>query len=229
MATACFDWEQITKGLLPAIPYPADTNFLQIKGQVTAKRLLKSKDPLTLNVMMQTKDNIRNMFVLPVKSDGSFEQKNLFYYDTVKLFYGLNNQKNSIGSVKFEGSLMKGEDRKIFFKNPQIVPNELITSLYKKGNNEEPTEDSLFFAAQGKLQKLSALTTLKTVTVKAKIKTTKQILDDYYTRGMYSGEGNNIAVDVEGDTSVNGRNIWDYLQSKIPGLNVTRQGSNPDY
>ena len=223
-----FNWEQITKELLPATLYPADTSYLQIKGQVTAKKLLKSKEALTLNVMLQTKDSVRKMFVLPVKSDGSFDQNNLFFYDTAKLFYGLNTQKNSIGSVKFEGSLMKNEDRKSFFINHQIEPSELITPLYKKENNEETTEDSLFFLMQEKLQKLSALTTLKTVTVKAKIKTTKQILDDYYTRGMYSGEGNNIAVDVEGDISVNGRNIWDYLQSKIPGLNVTRQGSNPE-
>jgi len=223
-----FDWERITKGLLPATPYPADTNYLQIKGQVTAKKLLKSKEPLTLNVMLQTKDSVRKMFVLPVKRDGSFDQNNLFFYDTAKLFYGLNNQKNSTGAVKFEGSLMKSEDRKSFFINQQIEQSELIIPLNKKGGNKEPTEDSLFFAAQEKLQKLSALITLKTVTVKAKSKTTKQILDDYYTRGMYAGEGSSIAIDVEGDISVNGRNIWDYLQSKIPGLNVTRRGSNPE-
>ena len=223
-----FDWERITKGLLPATPYPADTNYLQIKGQVTAKKLLKSKEPLTLNVMLQTKDSVRKMFVLPVKRDGSFDQNNLFFYDTAKLFYGLNNQKNSTGAVKFEGSLMKSEDRKSFFINQQIEQSELIIPLNKKVGNKEPTEDSLFFAAQEKLQKLSALTTLKVVTVKTKIKTTKQILDDYYTRGMYAGEGSSIAIDVEGDISVNGRNIWDYLQSKIPGLNVTRRGSNPE-
>lgn len=223
-----FDWEQITKGLLPAIPYPADTNYLQIKGQVIAKKLLKSKEPLTVNVMLQTKDSVRKMFVLPVKSDGSFDQDNLFFYDTAKLFYSLNTKKNSTGSVKFEGSLMKSEDRKTFFINQQIEQSELIIPLNTKASNKEPTEDSLFFAAQEKLQKLSALTTLKTVTVKAKIKTTKQILDDYYTRGMYSGEGNNIAVDVEGDMSSNGRNIWNYLQSKIPGLIITRHGNDPE-
>ena len=123
---------------------------------------------------------------------------------------------------------MKSEDRKSFFINQQIEQSELIIPLNKKVGNKEPTEDSLFFAAQEKLQKLSALTTLKVVTVKTKIKTTKQILDDYYTRGMYAGEGSSIAIDVEGDISVNGRNIWDYLQSKIPGLNVTRRGSNPE-
>ena len=95
------------------------------------------------------------MFVLPVKTDGRFEQNSLFFYDTAKLFYGLNTQKNSIGSVKFESSIMKNEDRKSFFINPQIIPGELITPLYKKWNNEKSTEDSLFFTAQEKLQKLS--------------------------------------------------------------------------
>ncbi|HEV8083208.1 MAG TPA: hypothetical protein VGP55_08415 [Chitinophagaceae bacterium] len=219
-----FNWEQITKGILPTILYPADTGYLKIKGQVTTKKTLKSKEQLALNIMLQTKDNKRNMFAIPVKSDGNFEQNNLFYYDTVKLFYNLSTQKNKINAVKFEASLMKDEERKNFFIN-QPVSYKSTAALYNnKENYKEAKQDSVFFAVQEKLQKLTATKTLKTVIVSAKIKTSKQILDDYYTRGMYSGEGNNIAVDVEGDIHASGLKLWDYLQAKIPGLRVSNNG-----
>lgn len=211
-----YNWEAITKGQLPAIPYPADTSYLQIKGQIVAKKLLRSTQPLTVNVMLQTKDSVRSMMVLPVKSDGSFEQKNIFVYDTVKLFYSVNTKKNIPNSVRFQGGLMTGEERKNYFMN-QPPPGNDPGMAAPSGNNKAPLPQHQFFAAR---EKLMGSTILKEVTVTAKIKTTKQILDDYYADGIYSGENNNIAIDVEGDISTNGRDIWSYLQTKIPGFNV---------
>jgi hypothetical protein len=211
-----YNWQAITKGLYPTIPYPADTSYLQIKGQITAKKLLRSTQPLTVNIMLQTKDSVRSMLVLPVKSDGSFEQKNLFVYDTVKLFYSINTKKNSTHSIRFEGGLMNGMARKNYFGDQRLSVSEWVNTA-TPGLNQAPLQQNQFLAAA---EKLARSTTLKAVTVTAKIKTTKQILDEYFTHGIYSGEDNNIAIDVEGDISTNGRNIWDYLQTKIPGFNT---------
>ncbi|MDN3655728.1 hypothetical protein QWZ08_08830 [Ferruginibacter paludis] len=210
-----YNWQAITKGLLPEIAYPADTSYLQIKGQITQKKLLRSSQPLTVNVMLQTKDSVKKMLVLPVKRDGSFEQRNLFVYDTVKLFYSINNQKNINGAVKFYGGLMKREERKSYFSTGQIL---LPSATLFESNITIPAKEINFFATQEKLRQLAASKTLLEVIVKTKIKTTTQILDDYYTHGLYSGEGNNIAVDIQGDITANGRNLWNYLQSKIPGF-----------
>ncbi len=215
-----FDWEQIAMGSLPFISYPPDTGYLQIKGQLPANKPFKAKDPLTINVMMQTKDSTKNMLVISIKSNGYFEQDNLFYYDTVKLFYTINTKKNSIGVVKFQNGLMKDAERKNYFINHHFTAYQHYASTYNEQGMEKPGDDSSFFKQQEK-QIFLASKTLKPVIVTAKTKTTKQILDDYYTRGMYAGEGNNIAVDVEGDVHAIGSNIWDYLQSKIPGLNVS--------
>lgn len=209
-----YNWQAITKGLLPAIPYPADTSYLQIKGQITQKKLMRSTQPLTVNVMLQTKDSVRSMLVLPVKSDGSFEQRNLFVYDTVKLFYSINTKKNSTHSVKFEMGLMNGADRKKYFGTQPPSISEWVNTI-APDNNQAPLQPHQFLAAA---EKLTKSTTLKEITVTAKIKTTKQVLDEYYTHGIYSGEDNNIAIDIEGDISTNGRDIWSYLQTKIPGL-----------
>ena len=75
MGHRLFDWEKIAMGQLPQIKYPADTNYLQIKGTVKLKRPDETKGDLLLNVMLMTKDSSKTMYIIPVKKDGSFENR----------------------------------------------------------------------------------------------------------------------------------------------------------
>lgn len=221
-----FDWEKIAKGKLMDIHYPAETDYLQIKGKVAGKNVLKSKEQLSLNVMLLTKDSSKSMFVIPVQKDGSFTQKNAFYYDSIQLFYSLNGKKlsNRVIPVKFENSLLTNDEKKDFFAGQQMANNRWNdASLIDKSAGVSKT--SSLFEEQDKLRENKLSGTLEEVKVTTRVKSKKQILDEFYTRGVFAGEGNNYTIDVEGDISSRSLNIWDYLQSKIPGLTVVGSGS----
>ena len=214
-----YNWEQIANGVMPPIQYTADTSYIQIKGQVTAGRLHHFKEPLSLNMVLFTKDSAKNIFTVPVQSDGSFEKSHLFYYDTAKLYYSLIAAKKIKGVVKFNNNFLSGEERKNFFKN---ITNEVQKNNFPMTDkNSLSVTSEIFYRELNKRLDFKAGTTLKEVKVKVRLKTAKQVLDEYYTSGFYSGEGNNYMIDVEGDiTSSRYRDIFAYLQTKIPGLNV---------
>ena len=221
-----FDWEKIAKGKLMDIRYPAETDYLQIKGKITANKVLKSKEQLSLNVMLLTKDSSKSMYAIPIQKDGTFKQENTFYYDTAKLFYSINGKKilNNVESVKFENSLLNVDAKKAFFAGQQMGNNSASDPLVIDKTDGVNKTISIF-NEQDQLRRSIASATLKEVVVTARVKTKKQILDDFYTRGVFGGEGNNYTVDVEGDISAKSQNIWNYLQSKIPGLTVVNSGS----
>ncbi|MCW3120049.1 MAG: hypothetical protein JWM28_4131 [Chitinophagaceae bacterium] len=226
-----FDWDKITKGLLPVIQYPAETDYLKIKGHLTVKKLLKSKDPLLLNVILNTKDSTKSMLVIPIQADGSFEQKPIFYDDTAQLFYSLSGKRsiNKMGTVKFENGLLADDVRKQFFLTQQIASGAVLSFLKDESIGNPEKQVGSFFSEQENFVKMRASETLKEVVVHAKVKTRKQILDDYYTSGLYSGEDNNYTVDVEGDINASGyRDIFAYLQTKIPGLKVEYIRPSPE-
>ena len=214
-----FDWEQILKGALPSMPYLPDTSYLEIKGKLVTKKTISSKKPVTINLIVQDKDNVRKTMQIPVNSNGNFGQRNLFYYDTVKLFYSLSSGEYKGRPVEFENGLMKNEERKKYLFT-KYTTGEYFSDAVKPDIGKSGT-DYFFGQMQKSQNNLKDTVTLKSVTVSAKVKTKKQLLDDYYTRGMYSGEGNSIAIDVEGDIHAGSLNLWDYLQGKIPGLNVS--------
>jgi len=221
-----FDWEKIVKGKLPDIHYPAETEYLQIKGKITGNKFIKSKGLLSLNVMLQTKDSSKSMLVIPIQKDGTFKQKDVFYYDTVQLFYNIYGEKqvSKRNLVKFENNLLNADEKKGFFSYLQMSDNRLAESL-PFDKSKELIQTNTLFQEQDKAREVMASGTLKNVVVTARVKPKKQILDEFYTRGVFAGEGNNYTVDVEGDIYAKGLNIWNYLQSKIPGLTVVNPGS----
>lgn len=221
-----FDWEKIAKGELMDIRYPAETDYLQIKGKVTGKSVLKTKEQLMLNIMLQTKDSSKSMYIVPVQRDGTLQQNDVFYYDSVQLYYSINAKKllNKSYSVALENGLLTKDERKNFFASDKTLNNGLPYFTAINGNTEATPKNSLF-TAQDKLRGNIISGTLKEVKVTTRVKSRKRILDDFYTSGVFAGEGNNYTVDVEGDISSRGLNIWNYLQSKIPGLTVDNSGS----
>lgn len=220
-----FDWEKMAKGKLMDIHYPAETDYLQIKGKITGNKVLKSKEQLSLNVMLLTKDSSKSMFVIPIQKDGTFEQRNVFYYDSVQLFYSINKKSlSSRNPLRFENDLLTNDERKNFFASDKILNNRLFDTSPIDGSTETSQTNSLF-NAQDKLRENKLSGTLEEVKVTTRVKSKKQILDEFYTRGVFAGEGNNYTIDVEGDISSRSLNIWDYLQSKIPGLTVVGSGS----
>jgi len=85
-----FKWEDILAGKLPLIQYPADSGYMELKGQVASNHApFDASDSIALLVI--TKDHKKHIVNLPLGSNGSFGQKGIFFYDSVQIVYRLNH------------------------------------------------------------------------------------------------------------------------------------------
>jgi hypothetical protein len=102
-----FKWEDVIAGKFPTIHYPAEQDFMEIKGQVKANtNPFEKTDSIAL--LMVTKDRKKHMFILPISADGSFAQKGLFFYDSMQVLYRLNHpgKMNPNAPINFQTNLL---------------------------------------------------------------------------------------------------------------------------
>lgn len=216
-----FRWKNLLTGNWPTIKSIPE-NKLFIKGQILglSKSLLFQKE---LTGILKTKNGSTNVFTMPVNSLGEFQQDGLYFFDTAKLHYQLNNDKDKIltttASFAFKSNFIKGP--------PQSI--SMLSGLY----SPEKT-DSLVLLKSISMANLlrnqterNKVKTLETVLVRSSQKSLKQKLDEEYTSGFFSG-GDGYTFTTEDDPyAKSATSILAYLQGKVPGLqiNTTGEGS----
>ena len=111
--------------------------------------------------------------------------------------------------------------------------NYLAASKNFATKNPFQTDTSGFYrhsqmAAEAlRLQNANKGKVLEAVTVTARTKSPKQLLDEKYARGMFSG-GDGYQFDLVNDPSSLGQlNIFNYLQGKVAGLQITTSTGTP--
>ncbi len=213
-----FKWEDVLADRWPQIKYEPE-NYLDIKGKVYGidKGLLRNSE---LTGMLQQKNKGVELLVSEVQPDGSFIFPDLMFYDTAQLFYQFNNDRTkdltSRGSFEIKGSLLN---------LPMTVqPQEIWTYGFTKKDTviakNRQTADRFF--SQLDMQKTKVL---QTVVIKTKQKSKKQMMDEEYTSGLFSG-GDDYTFITEDDPFANAsQTVLNYLQGKVPGLQVTISGS----
>ncbi|MEO7265720.1 MAG: hypothetical protein ABIW38_12435 [Ferruginibacter sp.] len=228
-----FKWEALLANQWPAIKYkPVD--YLSVQGRIFGLTQSQLTDK-TLTGMLQASDNSNVVFLtIPVDKDGNFKLDGVYFFDTVKLFYQLNNDKNkaltSRASFSFTSSLAKSPPMpatsfsNLFF-SPGLPPTVL----------ERRIQQNDLYLAQLKKQKIKLL---ENVTVKSKKISAVDKLEKEYASGLFSG-GNSRIFAVEDDPfAQSSLSILDYLRGKVAGLqintagpdggSITRRGSNTD-
>ena len=213
-----FDWNKIKAGILPTQTYPIETDLMKITGKVYGTASAKTTEDLQLNLIINGKDSSRKMVFVPVLKDGSFEDKSIFYYDTARIFYGLNGKaKSSALVVHFENGLLKQDFKKL----------QMDGGGYHFNLTDSMARAKLYFILleQEKQRKLLETMTLKEVVVKSKVKSPIQLLDEKYASGLFTG-GDGVSFDLASDPSALGAiDVLTYLQSKVPGLSISTVGS----
>ena len=205
-----YDWEKIAKGKLPLLKYAQDTSYLSVAGKLTNKKMISKNNTDSLTVMLPGKDKRKMILTIPVEKDGSFSEENFLLSDTVQAIATLQGNVVKSSDVMFFSNDIASPDMKAD-ATLQTLPNYNANDTIANGAtaNDQRLSDSLRRSA-----------TLREVVVKTRVKSKMQVLDEYYTHGVFSGDGNNYNIDVEGDIHAAGSNIWIYLQSQIPGLQV---------
>lgn len=209
-----FKWGELVKGKLPDIKYPQDTGYMHLGGKVYGATPSQLREAGDLYVIAQGKDSSRQLLMIPVKNDGTFQENSFVFFDSLKVYYQFSKGRRleMAGEVRFDNGLLSSPQKLRFDKGGlAFLMNDTLGSARAR----------YFADEQARLQKLMEGATLAEVTVKAKTKSAEQILDEKYTSGLFSG-GNSRNFDVSNDpVAQSSMNVFTYLQGRVAGLQIT--------
>lgn len=214
-----FKWENLLAQQWPRLTFPID-NYLSVNGNVygLSKTQLTNKD---LIGYIKTKSNVSSFLTIPVTPEGRFRVTGMYFFDTAKLYYQINNDKDkkltSLASFSFKNEQASAP----------VPTTNLLSSLFF---NARPDSSSFVKnLKQAALQRSlfeSKAKTLDVVKVFSKQKTLKQKLDEQYTSGFFTGDdGYTFAMD-EDPFAKSALSILDYLRGKVAGLQISSDGQS---
>jgi hypothetical protein len=215
-----FKWQDLAAGKLPVLKYQRD-NFLSIKGEVLGVANSQVPPGSTLNMFMEAKDSSRQLFSLPLDARAQFKEEGLIFFDTVKLYYQFNKDKRLTerAVVNFNNGTLR---------NPGTLPLDSAWRI-PVPLDSSALNRSKFIAAEAERIRPEIdkrIKTLEAVTVKAKMKSTKDLMDEKYARGLFAG-GDATSFDMVNDPfAQSAQNIFQYLQGRVAGLQINMSGPN---
>lgn len=212
-----FNWDSLRAGKGPIINYPFDTDKMRLSGKVYGIKNV-SVNEILMNLIVQYKDSSRNFLFQPVSKDGYFENKELFFYDTAKIFYNFNqNQRlNDVTQVQFDNGLLKPQTKSIQYQDAEklVFWNDSLARARMKQ----------FLALQEDWKKRSSYKTLQEVIIKSRAKPKEDEIEKRYASGLFAG-GDAFVFDIANDPAASaGFDILNYLQGRVPGLQISRAG-----
>ncbi|WP_143309268.1 hypothetical protein [Chitinophaga vietnamensis] len=214
-----FSWEKIVKNEMPEVKYPYEQGLL-MKGLAT----LPTGRPLTngrIDMIIKIPSDSSSMFAqAPVNDKGEFTISNMVFPDTAYIYYQGNDnvRKTKDVSVKFENHFFE-KPTLIKIPSPLRVPPPVDNNALKQ-----------FLTAASEGNKVNRAINNKTVylrevNVNAKKPTPEQTTEKRYASGMFSG-GDAYSFDLTKETPT-ALNVFQYLQSKVAGLQITGDINNP--
>lgn len=210
-------WEQALTGKIPKMNYGRDTSFMSLSGNILGVIPGQIPPNATVVLMVKQKDIPGQVLLVPVLPNGSFNDPTTIIFDTATVYY------------QFQGKELKKA-------TAQLMTDKLkLPSLRKSiGNNGFGLwQDTSGFYRQlllaneaNSIAERNKVKTLEAVIVKSKTKTPLQLMDEKYANGLFSG-GDAYQFDMVNDpTAMSALNIFQYLQGRVAGLQITQTGGN---
>ncbi|MEO5783329.1 MAG: hypothetical protein ABIQ07_08670 [Ginsengibacter sp.] len=214
-----FNWDNVLSNRWPKILYSPD-NYLSIEGQVSGltKILLASKE---INAVIELKDKKREFINTPVSLNGYFIFPEMIFYDTAKLFYQFNNDKNksltSRGIFDIKTNLLR--------TNLKLQPDSTLLLGVTKFDTVSQAKNIQIYKEQLSDLELRKVKTLKEITITGKKKSKQEIMDEQYSSGLFSGGESRIILPEDDPAFLSSQSVLHYLQGRIAGLQVSPNGA----
>jgi hypothetical protein len=216
-----YHWDNVLAGKV-AQPRYKESNYLSLSGQVAGLQPGSFGTDLQLTGILQTSDSANTFINLPVDRKGAVFAEGLLFYDKAKLFFNFNKK-----SLSFDKSMLM-VDNGLHKGYRKIVPDTIA-----KMGMVEPAAPTIAAnnkvaktALQNRIQAALRSGMLENVTVTAKAKTAKDKMEEKYVSGLFSGDARGF--DLVNDPLASGyMDIFQYLQGKVAGLQISGGGSSP--
>ncbi len=215
-----FNWEDVLAQRWPKINYPPD-NYITVLGNISGlnRAELNQKE---ITAIMETKSQGQDVFTFPVGQDGKFQLSGMLFYDTAKLYYQFSNDKNKLLTSK---AIFDMKNDFILKPMPFKADSSLAFHLPKFPSDVIAKNNSIAARNIETIEGKNKVKTLAGVTVTAKAKSKKDIMDAEYTSGLFRG-GDGYTFLLEDDPSARGAlTVLQYLQGRVAGLQITGTGT----
>ncbi|SHL63337.1 MG2 domain-containing protein [Chitinophaga jiangningensis] len=215
-----FSWEKILNNEYPQIKYPYEQGL-----SMDGKAMSGTGRPLTtggqIDMIIKVPADSSSLFAqAPVDDKGEFHISGMVFPDTAYIYYQGNDvaKKNKDVSVKFTNH---------FFEKPSLIK---IPAPLRVPPPVDNTALKAFLANAAESNKVNRainnkMVYLKEVNVNAKKEKPQETTEKRYVSGMFAG-GDGITFDLTKETPI-AMNVFQYLQSKVAGLQITGDINNP--
>lgn len=213
-----FKWEEVLAGKFPSIrQMPQD--YVAFKGKVNGltRTQLASQE---LTGILEIDDK-HEFITIPVDAEGNFEIGGMIFFDTAKMYYQFNNDKEKVltsrASFDIKSTLLKAAadirlDTMAAYHT--VLPPDDVWA-----NNLDLSEKNLaVMDARRKVQ------TLEAVTVTGRQKSRSQLMNEEYTSAMFRSEDAYTFIMEDDITAQGSMSVLNYLQGKVAGLQITGMG-----
>lgn len=212
-----FKWNDLIRNKVPENKYK-DLSYIAIAGKAN---LLDSKKPFSekeLLITIKNADSVSTFHLTSTDAQGNFRLDSMFFWGKPRLLFSdSRGKKSQLIQVRLTSDSLA---RLFPFQAADKIPSQISDSSLA-------LRQSALAIDYDAIQKASGIM-LEGVTVKAKRKKTPtEELEEKYTSGLFTGQSTRVIDLVNTDEALPQRNIFEYIQSRVPGITVTTSPDDP--
>ncbi len=215
-----FNWENVLANRWPKLIYSPE-NYITIEGQVHGlnRTQLFNRE---LNAIIDLKNKNREFITTPVEPGGKFVFPDMIFYDTAKIFYQFNNDKKKDLTTRASFDIKDN----LLINTLQLKPDSSLLFSLAKQDTVMLVKNIEVYKEKLNGQQLQKIKTLKEVVVTSKQKTKREIMDEEYTSGLFSGGNSRTFLPEDDPAFQSSQSILNYLQGRAAGLQIST-GASP--
>ncbi|MGC4101264.1 hypothetical protein [Ferruginibacter sp.] len=214
-----FKWEMLLTKQWPKLTFPID-NYISIRGNVygLSKTQLTKKE---LIGYIKTKSNTSDFIMIPLNTDGQFRLTGMFLFDTAKLYYQINADKDkrltSIATFNFKNEVANAPSPAAAFLASAYLNMKIDSATQVKNAKVAAFQRSLFE---------SRVKTLDVVKVVGRQKSLKEKMNEQYTSGFFTGDDGYTFTTEDDPFAKTATSVLEYLRGKVAGLQIASDGQS---
>jgi hypothetical protein len=218
-----YNWDNVLAGKVKPDRWK-ESNYLSLNGQLAGMQPGSIAPDLQLTGILQTPDSAKTILNLPVNRQGKVFTDELVFFGNARLYFNFN-KKNMLfdkGMLTVDNGLRKGYTRAALdsaLKNgslPEIDPATIANN--RKVNTVALNAGKQFYLKSHELGN---------VTVKGKVKTPVEKMEETYVSGLFGGDARGRFDLVNDPLASSYMSIFQYLQGKVAGLQINTGAGTP--
>jgi hypothetical protein len=204
-----FRWEEL-KGNTPGGIKYADTGFITLAGRINIENTKKPLADRELMALIITADSSRYMQLLQTNAEGRFSLDSMVFFGAARILLSdIKGRKSKFIDVKLDGDSLN----RVYHIPKGNMPGPTTADM--SADQKMKMDAEFIRKAEGVM--------LGGVTVTARKKTKLEETEEKYVSPLFGGNANHT-LDVTEENLTPYRNIFDYLQLRVPGLQISNDG-----